>query len=218
MSPGAFLILLFFLVIWKRKYFSGLYNQYFLSNAKPQIITQKKFQQFRTPNDSDGSFAKTERSALSDQEKGERFVGWVTERFNPKYFQLLHWRSDKIHKGIYPLSNLHPDLEYEFRLHNKTVRFAVECKWRANYYDGRIQWAKEYQVRNYYQYQRDEKIPVFIVIGVRGSCDDPKDVYIIPLSCIKEEQTLLPYNFLQNYKRSNRDKFFYLDIGSLMLS
>jgi hypothetical protein len=182
MNGEAFIFLLVLILIWKRRYFFSTFDRYLSPNSKRFTATSRNFQQFRTPNDSVASFIKTEKSTLSDQEKGERFVQWVTEKFNPNYFRLLHWRSDKIRKGIYPLSNLHLDLEYEFRLHQEKVRFAVECKWRANYYDGGIQWAKEYQVRTYYQYHRDEKIPVFIVIGVGGACDDPKEVYIIRLS------------------------------------
>src|SRR5476651_2527300 len=49
------------------------------------------------------------------KEKGDKFQKYVVTKFDPAYFRMKEWRSDKYIDGLYPKSNLDPDLVYEFR-------------------------------------------------------------------------------------------------------
>ncbi len=126
-----------------------------------------------------------ERDEMEENKaKGDAFEKFVVKKFSPKYFTLQEWRSDKYVDGTYAVSNHYPDLEVHFELRSKGIKdvFAVECKWRRNYYQGGIEWANDYQVTNYKKYAAKLNIPVFVVIGVGGEPDQPEDLFIIPLN------------------------------------
>jgi hypothetical protein len=79
-----------------------------------------------------------------------------------------------------------PDLEWElvFSRTNK-YRFAVECKWREKFRDGKIERADEDQIRRYINFQSSKNITVFVVIGVGGEPGSPEKVYVTPLDEIR---------------------------------
>ena len=58
--------------------------------------------------------------------------------------------------GVYALSNHNPDLEFEFVDENRSYPFAIECKWRAKFQHREIEWAKQYQIQNYLNYQNGQ--------------------------------------------------------------
>lgn len=148
--------------------------------------------------------------------KGREFENGIVSRFDQHYFTLMHWRSDKTYKGIYPLSNQYPDLEYEYRDGKHIQPFAVECKWRAAYASGMLEWASSIQLENYISYQQKSRIPVFVAIGVGGTPMAPKDLFVIPLRDIKEEGMMLSYEFMSRYKKTKNR--FYIDLPTMMLT
>ncbi|HLY70824.1 MAG TPA: hypothetical protein VKR53_13925 [Puia sp.] len=146
-----------------------------------------------------------------EEEKGYDFEKFIVSRFQPEYFNILQWRSDKFVDGRYPLSNLGPDLVFEYRSRSRTVRFAVECKWRSRFNNGFIKWAKDHQPRNYQDFQHKENIPVFVMLGVGNQPSLPAELYIIPLQDIPLNRTVLHFDFLKHYKRYHVDKRFFLN-------
>lgn len=148
--------------------------------------------------------------------KGKAFEKFVVTKFDPKYFEFLEWRGDKFHKGMYPLSNKNPDLEYAFHHKQHHVRFAVECKWRFEFRDDAIKWTDAIQMEHYQSYQSQEQIPVFVVIGVGGTPAQPNELYIVPLDKMHKDQLYLTSRFLQPFSRSTSSSFF-LDAYALRL-
>ncbi|MCK9611631.1 MAG: hypothetical protein PHR81_04500 [Bacteroidales bacterium] len=146
-----------------------------------------------------------------NKQKGDAFEKWVVKKFDRDYFQVEEWRSDKYVDGIYPVSNHFPDLEISFSLPGKDINktFAVECKWRKNLYKGGINWAEEYQVKNYAEYAAMLKIPVFVILGVGGEPDKPESVYIIPLQ--KLQYKFCTGTYLNKFRHINIDKNFFYD-------
>jgi hypothetical protein len=149
--------------------------------------------------------------------KGSRFEAYVVTKFSRKYFRVLYWRGDKNINGVYAESDKNPDLEMEFRLGENRTRFAVECKWRKQRFGKKscVLWAKNRQIMNYNDYSRSRTIPVFVIIGVGGSPDDPEDVYIIPLSRLKYPYATMDY--LQQFRRSDIHRDFFFDADRLVL-
>jgi len=142
--------------------------------------------------------------------KGDAFERFVVKSFNKKYFTLQEWRSDKFVDGTYAVSNHFPDLEVIFDLKSKGVRevFAVECKWRSSYYNEAIEWAKEYQLKNYQEYADKLKIPVFVVIGIGGEAEKPHELFIIPLRKMKSN-TITRSELAQFKKDDSHPQFFW---------
>ena len=143
--------------------------------------------------------------------KGDAFEKFVVKNFNAKYFTLQEWRSDKYVDGIYAVSNHFPDLEVIFDFKAKGVKeaFAIECKWRKNYYKNGIEWAQNYQIKNYKEYADKLKIPVMVVIGVGGEPENPHELFIVPLS--KMKSNIIDKTELANYKKDLSDTRFFWD-------
>lgn len=158
----------------------------------------------------------TKSSDLDSLAKGDSFEKYVLDCFNETYFPVHEWRSDKYHNGRYPLSNHFPDLLLELRVYNVRQLFAVECKWRSEFRNNAIQWARKDQIEHYVKYQRSKKLPVFIVIGVGGSPDKPNNLFAIPLHKIQSDQLYLTEDFLRHYTKKPSSNF-YLDTTEMML-
>jgi hypothetical protein len=137
--------------------------------------------------------------------KGDAFEKFVVRNFSRKYFTLQEWRSDKYVDGIYAVSNHFPDLEIIFNFKEKDVNeaFAIECKWRKNYYKNGIEWAQNYQIKNYKEYAEKLNIPVFVVIGVGGEPEEPEELFIVPLQEMKSNT--ISKSELANYKKNISD-------------
>lgn len=149
--------------------------------------------------------------------KGDAFERFVVKNFDKKYFTLQEWRSDKYVDGIYAVSNHFPDLEVIFNLESKGVReaFAIECKWRKSLYRESIEWAKDYQLKNYQEYADKLKIPVFVVIGVGGEPEKPQELFIVPLH--KMKSNTISKSDLANFKKGTMDTPFFWDYDKNVL-
>ena len=139
---------------------------------------------------------------------GYSFERFIVSRFQKEYFTLHDWRSDKSHDGIYALSNLYPDLKYEFHHHAKRIFFAVECKWRENFYNGGIELKPEH-IENYIDYEQEENEKVFIAIGVKGTPAHPEFLFVFPLNDIDEDTTFLTREFLNTYQKVPTSNFSF---------
>ena len=148
---------------------------------------------------------------LSDKEKGDAFEKFVLSLFDleSERFRIIDWRSDKItDDGHYAMSNHHPDIVLELKKSAGCYRFAVECKWRSDYQNGTIEWAKEYQIRNYQNFQQEMKMPVFIVIGVGGMPAAPKHMHVVALNQVAK-YTVLFQSTLNKYTKYVPSSFYY---------
>lgn len=143
--------------------------------------------------------------------KGDAFEKFVVKSFNPKYFTLQEWRSDKYVDGVYAVSNHFPDLEVVFDFKSKGINeaFAIECKWRKYFYKNEIEWAKDYQIKNYKDYADKLQIPVYVVIGVGGEPEKPTELFVVPLK--KIEANILTKSELQTYRKDISSLPFFWD-------
>ena len=141
-------------------------------------------------------------------EKGHAFEKYIIQLFNERYFKLMKWRqAERITDNSYLFDRSNPDLELVFA-GAKKYRFAVECKWRKEFTCGKIDWASSYQVCVYEHFQEQNRIPVFIAIGIGGEPSNPERLFVTPLDNISMytevyESDLIPY------KRKPTHKFFY---------
>jgi len=143
------------------------------------------------------------------KEKGNTFEAYIVKKFDRRYFTLIHWRSDKGTKGVYAESNKYPDLVFEFKVRQSQQYFAIECKWRQEWYKGGINWANEHQIANYREYAQRNNMPVFVVIGVNGMPEKPQNLFIIPLNRLKYPYAKATY--LEQFRRKDNSRNFFFD-------
>ncbi len=144
-----------------------------------------------------------------NKKQGNDFEKFVVQKFDKKYFTLKEWAGDKFVKGVYAETTTQPDLLFEFRLKNVVQKFAVECKWRSNFYNNGIEFATEAQLARYKEYHKSKNIPVFIAIGVGNTGAKPERLFIMPLAEL--EANFLPLTLLKKYEKVPIDKNFFFD-------
>ncbi len=147
-------------------------------------------------------------------EKGTEFEEFVVKLFNPDYFTLIEWRSDKNVDGIFPIMSKFPDLEFYFESNTESLQFAVECKWREHFFADGIQFKKNH-LENYRHYEKEMQVPTFIVYGIGNTPSHPRMVYILPLRDITKEYL---HEFeIEIYSRVRPQENFFLDCRRLIL-
>lgn len=137
--------------------------------------------------------------------KGDLFEQYIIKKFNKEYFTIKEWRSDKYINGIYAESNKNPDIELEFKL--TSSRFAVECKYRKNLFNGGIEVAKDYQLSNYKRFGSERNMDVYIVVGLGGEPQFPEELFLIPVKTI--ENKYINYEQLVKHRKVPASNFFY---------
>ena len=153
----------------------------------------------------------------SSAHKGRMFERFVFEMIfqgaGKDNFELIRKTSDFFNRELQVGDKTNKDPDFLI-LHKKSKKqFAVECKYRTfREYDEIskkpfIEWCAEYQLKNYQEFQKSRRIPVFVVIGIGGTPDKPFDVYCIPLRKLKS--TILFDKDLKNTNKGKR-KYFRL--------
>lgn len=179
---------------------------------KPEEVHETKVVSAQTADP-----AETKNETEDNKAKGDAFEKFVVKKFNPKYFTLQEWRSDKYVDGTYAVSNHFPDLEVNFELKSKGIHdvLAIECKWRKNYYKDGIEWAKNYQMTNYKEYAAKLNIPVYVMIGVGGEPNQPEELFIVPLK--KMASNTISKAALAQYKKDDTHSGLFWDSETKML-
>lgn len=135
--------------------------------------------------------AATPPPPADNKEKGNQFEHYVVRQLVQLQAEvkLLSKSSDYHQGGVSAEDNREPDLKLSF----KGTPFAVECKWRASFKNNHLQWAENYQLKNYQNYAQKSGQKVFIALGVGGSPAAPKSFYLIPLYVLKYENVKMDY-------------------------
>lgn len=200
--------IVFMIWFWYRDGYYGKEIQNFESKVKSVA------RQFAS--DAKKLFSKVNQVQNKFQVSGHEFENCVVELFSKEYFTLQEWRSDKVHNGVYPVSNTYPDMEWTFKNRNQTIKFAIECKWRSAFQrNGNVQWAMDYQLENYRKFEREKGMTVFVILGISGRPSKPREMYIIPLRHIND--ITLSRHQLANYRRHSALKPFFLSPHKLRL-
>jgi hypothetical protein len=144
----------------------------------------------------------------SPENKGKRFEEYVVRKFQAeKFYTLKEWRGDKYVDGIYPESNMYPDLELEFNIKDIKRRLAIECKYRSSMTDGQVEFAYPDQLRRYKTFEAENRIPVYILLGLEGTPESPNHLFLIPVSDI--HIPVLTELQLQRYYKAIDTHFYY---------
>ena len=143
---------------------------------------------------------------IDNHTKGVAFERFVVGHFDKHYFELIDWRGDKYHEGVYPLSNCYPDLVMRYR--PAQIQFAVECKWRQNFYEY-FDKKDHDQINNYKKFSAEKKMKVFLVIGIGGTPHYPDNLYIVPLRDVSSYRPLFSAAFLEHCQKKPGNFFLH---------
>ncbi len=139
---------------------------------------------------------------------GLRFENHVNNLFSKKYFSIAEkTHSTKTNQEQYVESSMNPDFVYKYMPTGEL--FAVECKYRSGLARGVLSWTYPTQLKRYQEFSYQRKIPVFIVIGLGGYDDKPKEMFCIPLKDAKYPD-LYPSVF-NKFSRDPNKSFFWKD-------
>lgn len=219
---GAFL--LFIWLLWKRLkqwFYEGYYEKDKLKKYQQSKIktNAKKIPTVNNlVNESNSNYNSINQNLLN-KIKGDAFEQYIVELFNSSTgrFRLLHWSSDKMaSNGMYAESNHNPDLEFVFHGDYKDFNFAIECKWRKDFFNGGVKWAERYQIDNYLTYENRKRITVYVAIGVGGSPEQPERLFLVPLQEIHTYPNVFE-SYLRNFERNPNHKFFYNQKDKILL-
>jgi hypothetical protein len=165
---------------------------------------RKLFKDF-TVNISSNTQSKSQIDEESKR-KGDEFEKFVVKRFDPLYFTLIEWRSDKAVDNIFPLMSKFPDLEFFYQSEYEEKFIAVECKWREHFKREKI-WLDKFHLENYRHYESVTGIDTFLVLGVGNTPSFPNKVYAIPLKEISHE-TLHEFELGIHHRKNPHHNFF----------
>lgn len=119
----------------------------------------------------------------SSFEKGEKFEGFVEKNLFPKSdYDLIH-RTNAFSQNSkrYSENTLKPD--FKFRCKKTKKEFYIEAKYRSSFNsDDMVEVISFTQLERFRKIQADENTSVFIVLGIEGSPENPKNVSLIPLN------------------------------------
>lgn len=143
--------------------------------------------------------------------KGALFEEYVLELFDKKSgrFEFLNAVSTnaKIY-GIRASQSLFPDIKILCAILKTKHKFAIECKWREQFINGKIEWATATQIDNYRQYELNYRIPIYVAVGIGGVASKPDRLFLIPLSQISNS-TSVSEEALMPFMRKTTKRFFY---------
>jgi len=141
------------------------------------------------------------------KKKGDDFEKFIVQKFDKKYFRIKEWAGDKYVNGVYADTTPQPDIQLEFRFKKETTEFSVECKWRQKLYKNGVEFAKKEQFERYKNFEKKQKNPVFIAIGIGGKAISPKQLYIVPLQEI--DNNFIHIKELKKYEKKVNNNFFF---------
>ena len=164
----------------------------------------------------------------SKKRKGRLFEEYIVSLFiweEYKFFRLKDWRSDKKFKNITPESNTYPDLQYKYEHGNFIYEFAIECKFRnvnkalksRKNSEGKVyKWLyfSKYQIENYRKYQIENKIPVYLAIGLGVNPARVYELYLVPLDEMKDNG--ISYERLKRFYRHPEKKFYLVEASRVL--
>lgn len=152
----------------------------------------------------------TKVTQVDNYKKGELFEEYIIKLFNKEFFKLMEWRkSTTFENGLITGDLWNPDIEMDLVFTGRSrYRFAVECKWRKKFKDGKISWARDEQILAYQMFQDQRRIPVFVAIGIGGTPDNPERLFLTPLNNIYMHNELYESDLIP-YKRKPTSRFYY---------
>ncbi|MGB7843317.1 MAG: hypothetical protein WBL21_11030 [Salinimicrobium sp.] len=138
--------------------------------------------------------------------KGKQFEEFVERNIFPKEWFELVTRTNSYEQNSerYAEDTLKPD--FKFRCKTTGQEFWVEAKYRSDFFQDQIEALSHRQRERFYVLEKDEGLPVFVIIGYWGYAYNPNALSLIPL---KDYEFISIYrSFLRRYEVPNQPVTF----------
>ncbi|MEJ7912148.1 MAG: hypothetical protein WKF70_03260 [Chitinophagaceae bacterium] len=148
---------------------------------------------------------------LTSFEKGNAFESFVLKLFNQKSGRFIPVRHDSESAttfGKIAAKTTYPDLKFLFSTRGKKYKFAVECKWKKGFINGKIHWAEPHQLKNYLQFQKQWNTTLFVAIGIGGEPSNPSLLFVTPLNVLAQKTEVAEEDLLVYSRPKSRGFFF----------
>jgi hypothetical protein len=150
-----------------------------------------------------GTNGQHKEPAIVRGDKG--FESFVASMFDPHFFTLRLGSHQKVLAGNNRGRELSPDMEFEFHNKNTHARFMVECLYIPQISAIKVLNIFGNDIRRYQDYQRVRGVDIYVVVGVGGESDNPKEIYVIKSDELPESR--INYSDLQPFRKYGM--FFY---------
>lgn len=150
--------------------------------------------------------SETKSNSTENYLKGLAFEKYIVNKFSKDYFSLIEWQGDKATDEFKPISNKNPDTVWEYKNGTRQRKFAVECKFRSKFVNDKVDICNIEKLNHYKEFGVQRNMEVFIILGVGGAPEEPKDLYIIRIDnfpFITNKKNLNPF------LRKGKASFFY---------
>jgi hypothetical protein len=140
---------------------------------------------------------------LIRNEKG--FENFVVALFDPHYFTLKTLTRQRVYAGNARGQDFVPSLEFEFQNKDTRVRLAIETIFIPQLKSREILSYSANQINRYHEFEDGTGMEVYLIVGLEGDPADPKELYLIPTSELREGY--MGYQELQPFRKYGM--FFY---------
>jgi hypothetical protein len=168
------------------------------------LLTGARAAKRRPVNSGNGRGKNKVKHDHSDREQSAIFEKFVIMLFDPLYFKAFRVKDKRVLAQGSPETDDFPELEFEFSHKENRATFVVESMYIPQLHYQDIQIATRDKVRAYRQLDEDDN-DLYLVLGIDGKPDDPKEIYLIPVTEIT--QPFITYPQLQRFRKYGM--FFY---------
>jgi hypothetical protein len=141
------------------------------------------------------------------------FESFLIALFDPLYFTVKAHARQPVYAGKNPGQEFRPHLDVDFRNKDTNVRIAIESIFISQIASRELLAFSSAQINRFHDFEEGTGAEVYIVIGVEGEPSEPKEIYLIPTSELREGY--LGYADLKPYRKHGM--FFYNSVRRRLL-
>ena len=115
------------------------------------------------------------------------FEAFVITLFDPLYFRHRRPKAERVLAGKRSEGETLPDLEFEFNYKETQARLAIKCLYYKNGGTNELQLFSSERQEAFRHFEEGSGMPLYYVVGIGGTPDDPKELYLIPARAVEKE-------------------------------
>jgi hypothetical protein len=167
------------------------------------IVLFSRRQKKNTGKNGKGASVAVRETTLLRNDKA--FENFVIALFDPHYFLIKNFTRQRVYAGNTNSVDFNPNLEVEFQNKDARVGIAIECIFIPQLASRHILSYSASQINRYHDFEEGTGMEVYIIVGLEGEASDPKELFLIPASDLREGH--LGYQELQPFRKHGM--FFY---------
>jgi hypothetical protein len=184
-----------------KKYFYFLIGFLFLTAIIVLFSGKRKSRYGRNPK-SNGTLHPREPVVLRHE---KNFESYVISLFDPLYFSLKVFSRQRAIAGNGHRDEFLPSMEGEFQNKDLKERFALECLYIPKINSIHLMKFSGGQINRYKEFEQDNDSEVYLIIGLEGDPESPKELYFMRASELREGP--VTYTDLKPFRKHGM--FFY---------